>query len=123
MISFWSGYSFLLFADEVNVVTYDQQTDRETILIDGGRRLAALDYFYVEGNTSMLIWTDTASRNGEIYLQKSSNIMLCVIMIRGHFSHDVSSNVFSKIFRINFLSNTVMVFGDSIGLAIVLISL
>ena len=55
----------MLLTDGVSVITYDQQSDRERIVIDDQRRVAAIDYYYAGGNTSMILWTDTASRSGE----------------------------------------------------------
>ncbi|CAK8674679.1 unnamed protein product [Clavelina lepadiformis] len=55
------GFSLHIVADEQDVKTYDMENDREGELIDKQLRTQALDYAYIDGSTTVLFWTDTAS--------------------------------------------------------------
>ena len=64
--TFSSGFSVHLIADEEDVITYDQENDRETLMLTDQIRVAALDYAYIQNNISVVVWTDTATHTGKM---------------------------------------------------------
>uniref|UniRef100_H2YAY1 EGF-like domain-containing protein n=1 Tax=Ciona savignyi TaxID=51511 RepID=H2YAY1_CIOSA len=70
------GFSMMLIADEQDVITYDVLNDKEAKLVQRQLRMGAMDYAYLGGNQSVLIWTDTAThtvRTMMPYMDGSTN--------------------------------------------------